>query len=51
MNLPLPDSDFCIIKPRHLGGLKKQIWAEKPAVGTLVTCGKRLLPGTDLPLG
>ena len=31
---------FFIIKPRHPGRLKKQIWAENPAVGSLVTCGK-----------
>jgi len=31
---------FFIIKPRHPGRLKKQIWVEISAVGTLVTCGK-----------
>jgi len=31
---------FFMIKPRHTGRLKKQIWMEKPSVGALVTCGK-----------
>jgi len=31
---------FFIIKPRHPGKTKRQIWVEKPAVGTRVTCEK-----------
>ena len=33
-------TQFFIIKPRHPGGLKKQIWVEKNTVGALVTRGK-----------